>query len=306
MGQGRGLSGQLMSRPAGTPPVAARRRLSRLFPALGVVPFLAYLVVFLIVPTVTVVAGAFVEDGRPSLANLRDLGSGAVLGALGQSVALSAVTALVGGVVGALLAYAVVTGRPDGLLRRLVTSVCGVLAQFGGVTLAFAFIATLGISGVLSLWLDAHLGTGLTSSTWLFSLKGLVLVYTYFQIPLMVIVFLPALDGIRVQWREAASTLGATTWQYWRLVGLPLLTPAFLGSLLLLFANAFAAYATAAALVSQGNPIIPLWIRSALTSEVLLGHQNFAYALALEMIIIVALVMTAYSLLLRRTTRWIS
>lgn len=288
-----------------TGPSQARRRLPRLTSALGVVPFLAYLVIFLVVPTLTVVLGAFGEDGRPSLANLRGLGQGAVLTALLNSVAVSAVTALIGGAVGALLAYAVVTGRPDGLLRRLVTSVCGVLAQFGGVTLAFAFIATLGISGVVSVWLDAHVGTGLTSSTWLFGLKGLVLVYAYFQIPLMVIVFLPALDGIRVQWREAAENLGASTGQYWRLVGLPLLAPAFFGSLLLLFANAFAAYATAAALVSQGSPIIPLWIGSALTSEVVLGQANFAYALALEMIVIVALVMTGYTLLLKRTSRWL-
>ncbi len=283
----------------------AQFRLRNLTSALGVLPFLAYVTVFLIVPTLTVVVGAFFEEGRPSLAVVRDLVDPAVFRSLGSSLALSAVTAVIGGVVGALVAYAVVTGRPDGLLRRLVTSVCGVLAQFGGVTLAFAFIATLGISGVVSVWLDAHLGTGLTSSTWLFGLKGLVLVYAYFQIPLMVIVFLPALDGIRVQWREAAENLGATTWQYWRLVGLPLLAPAFLGSVLLLFANAFAAYATAAALVSQGNPIIPLWIRAALTSEIVLGHANFAYALALEMILIVALVMTGYSLLLRRTARWL-
>lgn len=282
-----------------------RVRVRQLSAALGVVPFLAYLLIFLIIPTLTVVVGAFVEEGRPSLANLRDLGNAAVFSSLANSVALSAVTALIGGVVGALLAYAVVTGPADGLLRRLVTSICGVLAQFGGVTLAFAFIATLGISGVVSVWLDAHLGTGLTSSTWLFGLKGLVLVYAYFQIPLMVIVFLPALDGIRVQWREAAENLGATNWQYWRLVGLPLLAPAFLGSVLLLFANAFAAYATAAALVSQGNPIIPLWIRSALTSEIVLGHANFAYALALEMIVIVALVMTGYTMLLKRTSRWL-
>ena len=295
--------------PAGTPPSAKtpswRPRLARLTAALGVVPFLGYLVIFLVVPTITVVVGAFVEEGRPSLAAIRDLADPSVLGSLANSLALSAVTAVIGAVVGALLAYAVVTGPPDGLLRRLVTSVCGVLAQFGGVTLAFAFIATLGISGVVSVWMDEHLGTGLTSSTWLFGLKGLALVYAYFQIPLMVIVFLPALDGIRVQWREAAENLGATTWQYWWLVGLPLLAPAFLGSLLLLFANAFAAYATAAALVSQGNPIVPLWIRSALTSEVVLGHANFAYALALEMIVIVALVMTGYSLLLRRTSRWL-
>jgi putative spermidine/putrescine transport system permease protein len=287
------------------PARSGRSRLAGLTAALGVVPFLGYLVIFLIVPTITVGIGAFVEEGRPSLAAIRDLADPSVLGSLANSLALSAVTAVIGAVVGALLAYAVVTGPPDGLLRRLVTSVCGVLAQFGGVTLAFAFIATLGISGVVSVWLDEHLGTGLTSSTWLFGLKGLALVYAYFQIPLMVIVFLPALDGIRVQWREAAENLGATTWQYWRLVGVPLLAPAFLGSLLLLFANAFAAYATAAALVSQGNPIVPLWIRSALTSEVVLGHANFAYALALEMIVIVALVMTGYSLLLRRTSRWL-
>jgi putative spermidine/putrescine transport system permease protein len=311
MGQGHGLrmttTLDVGSTAASTPPArgGGRVRVRQLTAALGVVPFLAYLVIFLVIPTLTVVVGAFVEEGRPSLANLRDLGDAAVFGALANSLALSAVTAVIGGVVGALLAYAVVTGPADGLLRRLVTSICGVLAQFGGVTLAFAFIATLGISGVVSVWLDAHLGTGLTSSTWLFGLKGLVLVYAYFQIPLMVIVFLPALDGIRVQWREAAENLGATTWQYWRLVGLPLLTPAFLGSVLLLFANAFAAYATAAALVSQGNPIIPLWIRSALTSEIVLGHANFAYALALEMIVIVALVMTGYSLLLKRTSRWL-
>jgi putative spermidine/putrescine transport system permease protein len=137
-------------------------------------------------------------------------------------------------------------------------------------------------------------------------LPGLILVYTYFQIPLMVIVFLPALEGLRPQWREAAINLGATTTQYWLRVGFPLLRPAFLGSALLLFANAFAAYATAAALISQGAPITPLLIRSALTSEVVLGQQNFGYALALQMVVVVAIVMTAYSWLLRRTSRWAS
>jgi putative spermidine/putrescine transport system permease protein len=130
-------------------------------------------------------------------------------------------------------------------------------------------------------------------------------VYTYFQIPLMVIVFLPALQGLRPQWREAAVNLGATTRQYWTQVAVPLLTPAFLGSTLLLFANAFAAYATAAALVSQGNPITPLLIRSALTSENLLGRANLGFALALQMVVVVCLVMAAYALLLRRTSRWL-
>jgi len=132
-----------------------------------------------------------------------------------------------------------------------------------------------------------------------------MLVYTYFQIPLMVIVFVPALEGLRDQWREAAVSLGASTWRYWREVAIPLLTPAFLGSALLLFANAFAAYATAAALVSQGSPILPLLIRAALTSEVVLGQAGFAYALALEMIVVVAVVMVAYNALVKRTARWL-
>ena len=131
-------------------------------------------------------------------------------------------------------------------VRRVVLALCSVLAQFGGVALAFAFLATVGLNGVLTLWVQQLTGWNLAGSGWLYSLGGLMLVYTYFQIPLMVIVFTPALEGLRSQWREAAVSLGASTWAYWRDVAVPLLTPAFLGSVLLLFANAFAAYATAA------------------------------------------------------------
>jgi putative spermidine/putrescine transport system permease protein len=177
-------------------------------------------------------------------------------------------------VLGALLAWLIVSRPASSMIRRGVISLCSVLAQFGGVALAFAFLATIGLNGVLTLWVQEHLGWNLAGSGWLYGLPGLVLVYTYFQIPLMVIVFLPALEGLR-------------------------------DAVLLLFANAFAAYATAAALVSQGSPIVPLLIRAALTSEVVLGQSGFAYALALEMIVVVALVMGAYSLLVRRTSRWL-
>ena len=213
---------------------------------------------------------------------------------------------MVGAVLGALLAYLVVTAPPTSLLRRVVTATCGVLAQFGGVTLAFAWIATLGFNGLLTKLLADTFGTDPNGISQLYELPGLVLVYTYFQIPLMVIVFLPALEGLRPQWREAAVNLGATTWQYWTQVAFPLLRPAFLGSMLLLFANAFAAYATAAALVSQGSPILPLLIRNSITSEIVLGQQNFAYALALEMVVVVAIVMALYAWLLKRTSRWLS
>lgn len=268
-------------------------------------PFLAVVVVFLLIPTVTVIVNAFVADGVFTLERIDALFSGAALSALGTSVVLAASTALIGAVSGAVLSWLIVAGAPTSMVRRAVLALCSVLAQFGGVALAFAFLATIGLNGVSTLWVQQLFDANLAASGWLYGLPGLILVYTYFQIPLMVIVFVPALEGLREQWREAALSLGASRLQYVREVVVPLLTPAFLGAALLLFANAFAAYATAAALVSQGSPIVPLLIRAALTSEVVLGQSGFAYALALEMIVVVAVVMVAYNRLVRRTARWL-
>ncbi|MBU2669146.1 ABC transporter permease subunit [Actinoplanes bogorensis] len=298
-----------MAEAAATAPqtVARRPRLRGVTSLLGTVPFFAYVTIFLIIPTLVVVIGAFAgNDGGVSLDSIKTLGTDVILDAFGRSIALSAISALVGAVLGALLAYALVTAKPEGVLRRTVTAAAGVLAQFGGVTLAFAFLATIGLSGFITVWLQDTFNINLyENGVWLFELPGLTLIYTYFQIPLMVIVFLPALDGIRPQWREATESLGGTTWQYWTRVAGPLLAPAFLGSTLLLFANSFSAYATAAALVSQGSPLIPLQIRGALTSEVLLGQQNVGKAMALGMVVVVAVVMWLYALLQKRTSKWL-
>jgi putative spermidine/putrescine transport system permease protein len=293
--------------PAAAPSARRRPRAGRARDLLATVPFFAYVGVFLIIPTLVVVIGAFAGEGGFTWSNVAALGEPYIRDAFARSIVLSAVTAGIGAVLGAVLAYALVTARPGGLLRRMVTAACGVLAQFGGVTLAFAFIATIGLSGFVTVFLRDRLGTDLyAGGVWLFDLPGLALVYTYFQVPLMVIVFLPALDGIRPQWREAAENLGGSTWHYWTRVAGPLLAPAFLGAALLLFANAFSAYATAAALVSQGNPLVPLQIRGALTSEVILGRENLGKAMALGMVVVVAVVMSLYALLQRRTARWLA
>jgi putative spermidine/putrescine transport system permease protein len=269
------------------------------------VPFFTYVTVFLLIPTLVVVIGAFVSGGRPTLANLRALGEPAVTSALWHSLVLSAVTAVAGAVLGALLAYAVSTAPPNGVTKRFVTSLCGVLAQFGGVALAFAFLASFGATGFLTR-LMAKAGMAPSSGLWLYEWdRGLMLVYLYFQVPLMVIVFLPAVEGLRPQWREATETLGGSTTLYWRKVAGPILFPSFIGALLLLFTNAFSAYATAAALVSQGSPLLPLQIGGTFTSEVILGQENIGKAMALEMVVVVAVVMTAYALLDRRASRWL-
>ena len=268
-------------------------------------PFFLYVGIFLLLPTAIVVSGAFIDSAGLSLANFATMNQRFVINAFLNSVLLSATSAIIGAVFGALLAYAVATGNPNGAFRRLVSSACGVLAQFGGVTLAFAFIATIGGAGFITLWLQQHGMNIYANGVWLYQLRGLVLVYIYFQIPLMVLVFLPALDGIRPQWREATESLGGGTWHYWRYVAGPLLAPAFLGGTLLLFANAFSAYATAAALVNQGSIIASLLIANTLTSEVGLANPGIASAFALVMVVIVAVVMVLYTLLQQRTARWL-
>jgi len=272
-----------------------------------VVPFFVYVGLFLLLPTVIIAAGSFAtKDGGLTLSNFAGINQPYLVKSFVNSLVVSAVSAVVGALAGALLAYAVVTGNPRGILRRSVTSASGVLAQFGGVTLAFAFIATLGTTGVVYLFLrDRGINIFPNDVVWLTELSGLVLVYTYFQIPLMLIVFLPALDGIRPQWREATESLGGSTWHYWRYVAGPLLAPSFLGCTLLLFANAFSAYATAQALISQGSVVVPLAISNLLTSETGRAAPGLAKALALIMILIVMVVMVLYAVLQRRTSRWL-
>jgi putative spermidine/putrescine transport system permease protein len=273
---------------------------------LGLTPFAFYVVIFLGVPTVlALTTGFFDAKGAFTLSNVAVLGSPVVLSAFASSFWVSAVTAVVGAIVGALVCYAMLGAKPDGILRSLIDSASSVLAQFGGVMLAFAFIATIGGQGVVTLLLRDLLGIDIfASGVWLYQVPGLLLPYIYFQVPLMVITFMPALQGLKSQWAEANATLGGTRFSYWRRIAIPVLAPSFLGSLLLLFANAFSSYATAAALISQGAQIVPLQIRAALISETVLGRSNVAGALALGMIVVMVIVMVAYSILQRRTARW--
>lgn len=273
---------------------------------LGLVPFAAYVLLFLAVPTVLAIgSGLFDGDGALTGTNLAALGDPVVLATFANSAGLSLLTAVVGAIVGALVCYALLGLNPDGVVRQSVDAAAGVLAQFGGVMLAFAFIASIGLQGVITVFLRDTFGLDIfAEGAWLYELPGLVLPYIYFQIPLMVITFLPALAALKPQWVEANLTLGGNRASFWMRVGLPVLAPSFLASVLLLFANAFSSYATAAALASQGSQIVPLQIRTALTSETLLGRENLAGALALGMILVVGVVMALYSLIQRRAARW--
>ncbi len=271
----------------------------------GLLPFHAYVLIFLVAPTLIVTLGAFsTSSGGFTLDNLDTLLTRQdFIDAFVASIELSVVTAIAGAVFGGLLAWAVLRGDPNGLFRQLVIAGAGVLAQFGGVMLAFAFFATVGPRGFVVQIIESATPISV-DPLWLYSLTGLAVVYTYFQIPLMVIVFLPSLDGLRQEWYDASASLGGGAWAFWRYVGGPILAPSFLGALLLLFTNAFSAYATAAAIISQGCTLVTLQIACQMQSEVVLGQENVGKALALGMIVIVSVVMAIYALIQRRASRW--
>lgn len=277
---------------------------------LALLPFAVYVVLFLAVPALLAVgSGLFTSEGAFTLANLAAFSNPQILGAFWASIWVSALTASLGAVIGAIICYALLGTKPDGFMRASIDSASSVLAQFGGVMLAFAFIATIGTQGLVTRWL---ISLGLTTNVFtnfnnggplLYQVPGLVIPYLYFQVPLMILTFMPAMQGLKVTWGEANATLGGTRFTYWTRIGMPILAPAFFGSLILLFANAFSSYATAAALIDQGG-IIPLTIRQQLTSETVIGVANVAGVLAFGMVIVMVVLMSAYAALQRRASRW--
>ena len=266
-------------------------------------PLVVYVIAFLVLPTLMLLAEAFSGKHGLTLKYVAALGQGQTVVAFRNSLVLSALAALVGVIAGGIAAYLVLRpGMPRGV-RSLVTSFSAVAANFAGVPLAFAFIATLGSLGIITVWLKS-VGVDLYGMGFsLYSLPGLVLVYAYFQIPLMIIVFTPALEALRREWREAAENLGASAFDYWRHVGLPILLPSLLSAFILLFGNAFSAYATPYALTSGIVALVPVEISNVLSGNVMISQQTGA-ALALGMIVVMVAVMGVYALAARRIGRW--
>jgi putative spermidine/putrescine transport system permease protein len=190
-------------------------------------------------------------------------------------------------------------------LRSALTTFSGVAANFAGVPLAFAFIATLGRVGFVTVLLRDLFGINLYSTGFsLYSFAGLSLTYMYFQFPLMVLIISPALDGLKREWSEAAGNLGASNLQYWRYVALPILLPSILASIVLLFGNAFGAYATAYALTGGSLDLVPILIGAQIRGDVL-NNPGLGYALALGMIVIMAVSILLYSWLQSWSSRWL-
>lgn len=273
---------------------------------LGVLPFFLFSGMFLIAPTL-VLAYRSLEGpgGGLTLDNYRQLLSDTVLNSYGMSIKISLTTAILGGLIGFLVAWVVSMGGLPSRFRLITTTFSGVAANFAGVPLATAFIFTLGRVGLITA-LFKWLGVDLYKNGFsLYSFLGLTLVYLYFQVPLMILTILPALDGLKREWREAAENLGATRLQYWRHVALPVMMPSILGTMILLFGNAFGAHATAYALTGGLFDLATLLIGRQISGDVL-HNPGLGYAVAMGMVFIMAfLIFFVYSPLQRRSERWL-
>ncbi len=273
---------------------------------LGVAPFFVFALMFLILPTTYLILGAFQNDqGAFTFENILALSQPSIVAAYWISIKVSLASAILGALIGLAIAIAIVRGGLPGWVRSATMTFSGVASNFAGVPLAFAFLATLGRLGLVTVLLNSLFGFNLYSTGFnILSFWGLTLTYLYFQIPLMVVIITPAIDGIKREWGEAAATLGATQAQYWRMVVIPVIWPSFLGTVILLFANAFGAIATAYALTGSSLNIVPILLYAQIRGDVL-HNPHLGYALAFGMIFITGLANIFYIWFRTRSERWL-
>ena len=272
---------------------------------LGLVPFFVFCTAFMFLPVAFLVLGSLRNSaGELTLENYAGLSTGVIPTAFANSIEISLVTAIGGGLFGLLLAWSVILGGLPRFLRTALMTFSGVASNFAGVPLALAFIFTLGNVGFVTVLLQ-DFGFDIRDTGFRLTSKlGVELVYMYFQFPLMVLIIAPALEGLRREWREAAENMGATSRQYWRHVALPILTPSILGTMILLFGNSFGAQATAFQLTGGTMNIVTLVISSQIRGDVL-HNPGLGYALAMGMVAIMGLSILLYSILQRRAERWL-
>jgi putative spermidine/putrescine transport system permease protein len=270
------------------------------------IPFLTFIAIFLIWPTLTVLWNSVWIDGQLSGSQLIRAMSGTYRRSFILSTQLGILTAVIGGTVGIMLAIVASNIKRPKWLRSFLDAWSAVASQLGGIPLAFAFIALLGTQGILTAILK-YFGIDIISYGFsLAAFSGWVVVYLYFQIPLMFLVVSPAVEGLKPEWREAATILGSSSGRFWRSVGIPVLLPSIVAGYLLLFVNSFAAYATAYALSSGAGQLVPLQIRFILQGNVITGEDNLGFSLVTWTIVILLISLIFINRLQKRVSKWTS
>ena len=264
---------------------------------LCLLPFAVFFIVFQIAPLVWVLIHSVQsQETGWGLDNFTKIfNSKFYLQAIQHSLEISFWSSTFGIVIAILGSYSL--RKVDSRLRNFVNAFANMTSNFSGVPLAFAFIILLGFNGSITIMLKQ---AGIIEDFNLYSKTGLIILYTYFQIPLGVLLLYPAFDALREDWRESASLLGANNWQFWRHIGLPVLTPALLGTFVILLANALGAYATVYALTTGNFNVLPIRIAAMVSGDISLD-PNMASALAVILVGLMTLVTLVHQWLLKRS-----
>jgi putative spermidine/putrescine transport system permease protein len=263
---------------------------------LCLIPFALFFIAFQIAPLAWVALHSVQVESGWGLDNFsKAFNSKFYRQAIQLSLEISFWSSVFGIVIAVLGSYSL--RRVDSKLRDFVSAFANMTSNFAGVPLAFAFIILLGFNGSLTMILKQ---SGLIEDFNLYSKTGLIILYTYFQIPLGVLLLYPAFDALREDWRESSALLGASGWQYWRHIGLPVLTPALLGTFVILLANALGAYATVYALTTGNFNVLPIRIAALVAGDISL-NPNLASALAIILVGLMTLVTVVHQWLLKRS-----
>lgn len=279
------------------------RSINRAGLILAFAPFLIFCAMFELIPVVALLVGSIGGLEQPSLEWIANVFTNPIFQkSIWNSMILAVVSSLLGAVIGTAIGYAITRTR-RGRLRRALIALASISSNAGGISLGFAFITILGAAGMITILLRTF-GIDLLSVFSIYSVIGLIVVYLYFQIPLMIVLMLPAFAGLRRDWSEASASLGGEGRDFWRRIGIPVLLPSIVAGTVLLFVSSMGAYATAQALIGGRINLMTIQISILRRGEILYQPAQ-ADAMATVLLIIVALSVLAYHLIQRRAQRWI-
>ncbi|WP_416141403.1 ABC transporter permease [Lysinibacillus capsici] len=258
-------------------------------------PFLVLLLLFFLVPLLYMLITSFQNSEGFTLKQYESIFTNEyILQGFKNSITLSVISAMIALLITLFAVYAMMQFSEP--VREKILILTNLTSNFSGIPLAFAFIVLLGNSGLFTLLFDKWDIEALTSFS-LYSWSGLLLIYIYFQLPLSLMLLYPIYDGIQQQWKEAAALLGASSWQFWMKIGLPVMLPGIVGTFSVLFANAMGAYASAYALTSSNYNLVAIRIGSLIKGDIFAQPElASAIAVILAVTMVTAMLISEWSI----------
>ena len=262
-----------------------RRKYLYLF---ALIPFLLVAFLYEIIPLAMVIVNSFQPDEGVgfTLENYETVFTKLLYQkAIINSIKISLISSCIGIIIAFIGARA--AHQTHGKLNSIFMTILNMVSNFAGIPLAFAFMILLGNAGIV-VQIGQALGIDAIVNYTLYTSNGISMIYVYFQVPLSTLLLIPAFDGVRKEWQEASTLLGAGKGTFWRKIGIPVLMPSIMGTFSVLFANALAAYATVYAIMMNNISLLPVQIAGCFVGDVKI-RQGLGGALSVTMMVIMVI-----------------